>query len=95
MRMAVAVIASLVPGTAPAQSDAWSLELLAQYASWVRDAGFDCPAATRITEAGQEGAGAAFKVTCSVAGSPDFSEEVTYRLTVRPDAPPLVRPWHE
>jgi hypothetical protein len=95
MRTAVAVIASLMPGAAPAQGDAWSVELLAQYASWVRAAGFACAAATRITEAGPESAGVAFKVTCAVAGSPDFSKEVTYRLTVRPNAPPLVRPWHE
>ncbi len=95
MRMTLAVIASLVPGVAPAQGDVWSLELLAQYASWVREAGFACPAATRITEAGSEGAGVAFKVACGVAGSPDFSEEVTYRLTVRPGAPPRVRRWHE
>ncbi len=95
MRIAVAVIAALLPGTALAQSDVWSLELLERYASWVRDSGFACPMATRVTEVGPDDGGATFKVVCGPATLPLTGEEVTYRVTVRPNGSQLVEPWQE
>jgi hypothetical protein len=69
MRVAVAVIAVLLPGISAAQSDVWSLTLLERYASRARDSGFACPVATRVTEVGPDDRGTTFKVICGPAGS--------------------------
>lgn len=93
MRVVVAVIAVLLPGIAAAQSDVWSVKLLERYASWVRDSGFACPVATRVTEVGPDDQGTAFKVICGPAGSAVTGQEVAYRATVRPNSSGLVEPW--
>jgi hypothetical protein len=95
MRIAVIVVAMLLPNTSPAQGDVWSLELLERYASWVRDAGLPCPVATRIAEVGSNGGGTVFKVTCGPATLPLTGEEVAFRLTVRPDGARLAEPWQK
>lgn len=95
MRIALVLIAILFPATSPAQGDVWSLEILERYASWVRDGGFACPLATRITEVGSHGAGSAFKVTCASAATPVTGEEVAFRLTLWPNGSRRVEPWRE
>ncbi len=95
MRVAVAVIAALLPGISAAQSDAWSLTLLERYASWVRESGFACPVATRVTEVGSDDGSTAFKVICELAGSAVTGQKVAYRVTVRPNSSGLVEPWQE
>jgi hypothetical protein len=95
VRIAVVVFAVLLPGASSAQGDVWSLELLERYASWVREGGFACPMATRVTEIGSDDGGTAFKVTCGPATLPLTGEEVAFRLTVRPGAPRLAEPWRE
>jgi hypothetical protein len=95
MRVAVAVIAVLLLGISPAQSDVWTLERLERYASWVRDSGFACPVATRVTEVGPDDQGTAFKVIRGPAGSAITGQEVAYRVTVRPNSSGLVEPWQE
>ncbi len=95
MLMAVAVVAVLIPGFSAAQGDVWSLELLERYASWIREGGFACPLATRITEVGPDDGGTVFKVTCGPATLPLTGEEIAYRMTVRPSGSPLVEPWRE
>jgi len=95
MRIVVAVIAIVVPGISPSQENVWSLELLERYASWVRDGGFACPLATRVTEVNPADGGTAFKVTCGSASSPISGHEATFRLTVRPNGSRLVEPWRD
>jgi len=95
MRIAIMISAILVPGISPAQDNVWSLEILEQYASWVREGGFPCPLATRVTKVGPDDGGAAFKVTCAPAATPVTGEEVAFRLTVRPDGSRLAEPWQE
>ena len=95
MRIAVLVIAAMFPGISAAQSDVWTLELLEQYASRVRDGGFACPMATRVTEVGSDDRGTAFKVICGPAAPAVTGEEVAYRLEVRPNDTRLVEPWQE
>jgi hypothetical protein len=95
MRIAVAVVAVLVPGISAAQGDVWSLELLERYASWVREGGFACPMATRIADIELNDNGTVFKVTCGPARSPITGKEVAYRLTMRPNGSRLVPPWRE
>jgi len=95
MRMTLAVLAMLFPYPSWPQGDAWSLELLERYASWVRDGGFACPLATRVAEVGPNDGGTAFKVTCGPATLPLTGEEVAFRLTVRPNGSRLVEPWRE
>lgn len=95
MRIAVLVVAAMFPSISPAQGDVWTLELLERYASWVRDGGFACPMATRVTEVGSYDGGSAFKVICGQVGSPITGEEVAYRLMVRPNDNRLVEPWKE
>lgn len=95
MRVAVAVIAALLPGISAAQSDVWSLTLLERYASWVRDSGFACPVATRLTEVGPDDRGTTFKVICGPAGSAVTGQEVAYRVTVHPNGSGLAEPWQE
>ena len=95
MRMAVPVIAAMFPGSSAAQSDVWTFELLERYASWVRDGGFACPMATRVTEVGSDDRGTAFKVICGAAARPVIGEEVAYRLEVRLNDTRLVEPWQE
>ena len=95
MRVALGVIALLLPGIPAAQSDVWSLTLLERYASWVRDSGFTCPVATRVTEVGPDDRGTAFKVFCGPAGFVVTGQEVAYRVTVRPNSSGLVEPWQE
>jgi hypothetical protein len=95
MRMTLAVLAMLFPHPSWPQGDAWSLELLERYASWVREAGFACPLATRITEFGPDGGGTVFKVICGTATLPLTGQEVAFRLTVRPNGSRLVEPWRE
>ena len=95
MRIAVLVMAALYPGISAAQSDVWTVELLERYSSWVRDAGFACPMATRVTEVGSDNRGTAFKVICGPASTPVTGEEVAYRLEVRPNDIRLVEPWQE
>ena len=95
MRIAVLAIAALFPGISAAQSDVWTLELLERYASWVRDGGFACPMATRVTEVGSDDRGTAFKVICGPAAAAVTGEEVAYRLEVRPNDTRLVEPWQE
>jgi len=95
LRITLAVTAILFPGTSPAQGDVWSLELLERYAAWVREGGFACRLATRVTEVGSADGGTAFKVTCGRATMPVTGEEVAFRLTVRRDGSRLVEPWRE
>ncbi len=95
MRIAVAVIAGLVPAGSLAQGDVWSLKLLERYAAWVRDGGFACPLATRLTEVGPDDGGTAFKVACAPVTTPVTGEEVAFRLTLRPDGSRRVEPWRE
>jgi|SRR3712207_4520030 len=95
IRIVLAIIAILFPNTCPAQDDVWTLEVLEQYASWVRDSGFACPLATRITEVGPADGGAAFKVACGPITMPITGEEVAFRLTVRPDGTRQVESWRE
>ena len=95
MRIAVLVIAAMFPGIFAAQSDVWTLELLERYASWVRDGGFACPMATRVTEVDSDDRGTAFKVICGPAATAVTGEEVAYRLEVRPNDTRLVEPWQE
>jgi hypothetical protein len=95
MRMAVLVIAVLVPGLACAQGESWSLELLEQYAAWVREGGFSCPTVTRVVEAGSEGERKSFKVVCSVVGTPDMTREIAFRLTLRPNGMAVVTSWQD
>ena len=95
MRVALSILAILFPNTSPAQGDVWSLELLERYASWVRDGGFACPLATRVTEVGPDDGGTAFKVTCAPAATPITGEEVAFRVTLRPNGSRLVEPWPE
>ncbi|KFG70816.1 hypothetical protein [Microvirga sp. BSC39] len=95
MRVAVAVIAALLPGISAAQSDVWSLTVLERYASWVRDSGFACPVATRVIEVVPDDRGTAFKVICAPAGSAVTGQEVAYRVTLRPNSSGLVEPWQE
>ena len=95
MRIAPVIIAILVPGISPVQDNVWSLEVLERYASWVREGGFPCPLATRVTEVGPHGGGTAFKVTCAPAATPVTGEEVAFRLMVRPDGSRWAEPWQE
>ena len=95
MRVALSILAILFPNTSPAQGDVWSLELLERYAAWVKDGGFACSLATRITDVGPAGGGTAFKVICGTATMPVTGEEVAFRVTVRPDGSRLVEPWRE
>ncbi len=95
MRIVLMISAILIPGVSLAQDNVWSVELLERYASWVRDGGFSCPLATRITEVGPAEGGTAFQVTCGLATTPVTGEEVAFRLTVRPDASRRVEPWRE
>jgi hypothetical protein len=95
MRIAIVLIAVLLPVTSPAQGDVWSLEVLERYASWVREGGFPCPLATRIAEVGPADGGTAFKVACGPATLPLTGEEVAFRLTIRTDGSRLVEPWRE
>jgi hypothetical protein len=95
MRIALMISAILATGISPAQDNAWSLELLERYASWVRESGFSCSLATRVTEVGPDGGGTAFKVTCAPAATPVTGEEVAFRLTVRPDGSRRAEPWQE
>ena len=95
MRIVILVLALLFPSISSPQSNVWSLELLERYAAWIRDAGFDCPAATRVTEEGREGDATAFKVVCSPSKPPAPEAEVPFRLTMRPNASPQVLPWQE
>ncbi|MBD2748789.1 hypothetical protein IC232_19030 [Microvirga sp. BT688] len=95
MRLAVAVIAVLLPGISAAQSDVWSLQLLERYASWVRDSGFDFPMATRVTEVGSDDRGMTFKVICGPASSAVTGQDIAYRVTVRPNSSGLVEHWQE
>ena len=95
MRIAVLVIAAMFLGIFAAQSDVWTLELLERYASWVRDGGFACPMATRVTEVDSDDRGTAFKVICGPAATAVTREEVAYRLEVRPNDTRLVEPWQE
>ena len=95
VRIAILVSAALFPGISAAQSDVWTLELLERYASWIRDGGFACPMANRVTEVGSDDRGTAFKVICSPAATPVIGEEVAYRLEVRPNDTRLVEPWRE
>jgi hypothetical protein len=95
MHIALVLAAILLPGICPAQGDVWSLELLERYASWVRDGGFACPVATRVTEVGPDDGGTAFKVTCGLAATPVTGEEVAFLLTVRQDGSRRVQPWRE
>jgi hypothetical protein len=95
MRIAVIVVAVLLPGASSAQSDVWSLEVLERYASGVKDGGFACPVATRVAEVGPNDGRTVFKVTCGPATLPLTGEEVAFRLTVRPNGSWLVEPWQE
>jgi hypothetical protein len=95
MRIALAVIAILFPDFSRTQGDVWSLELLERYAAWVRDGGFACPMATRITEVGPADGGTAFKVSCSPAASPLTGVEVAFRVMVHPDDSRRVERWRE
>jgi hypothetical protein len=95
MRIVPLIIAILVPGISLARVDGWSLEVLERYASWVRDGGFPCPLATRVTEVGPNDGGTAFKVACGPATTPITGEEVVFRLTVRQDGSRRVEPWRE
>ncbi|MGF9764440.1 hypothetical protein AAII07_56020 [Microvirga sp. 0TCS3.31] len=95
MRVAVAVIAVLLPGISAAQSDVWSLTLLERYASWIRESGFACPVATRFTEVSPDDKGSTFKVFCGPAGSVVTGQEIAYRVTVRSNGSGLVEPWQE
>ena len=95
MRIALMISAILVPGISPGQENVWSLELLERYASWVREDGFPCPLAMRVTEVGPEDGGTAFKVTCALAATPVTGEEAAFRLTVRPDGSRRAEPWQE
>ena len=95
MRIALSLLAIFFPNTSPAPGDVWSLEVLERYASWVRDGGFACPLATRITEVGSDGAGSAFKVTCASPAAPVTGEEVAFRLTLRPNGSRWVELWRE
>jgi hypothetical protein len=85
MRIALVISAILATGISPAQENVWSLELLKRYASRVREDGFSCPPATRVTEVDPDIGGTASKVTCGPATTPVFGEEVAFRPTVRPD----------
>ncbi|WP_152568956.1 hypothetical protein [Microvirga sp. BSC39] len=95
MRVAIFVVAVLLPATSLAQSDVWSIEVLERYASWVREGGFACPIATRIAEVEANDGGTVFKVTCGPATLPLTGEEVAFRLTVRPNGSRLAEPWRE
>jgi hypothetical protein len=95
MRIALVIIAILVPSISAAQENVWSLEVLERYASWMRDSGFPCLLATRVTEVGPDEGGTAFKVTCAPAATPVTGEEVVFRLTVRQDGSRRVEPWRE
>ena len=85
MRLVLMISAILIPGVSLAQDNVWSVELLERYASWVRDGGFPCPLATRVTEVGPNDGETTFKVTCALTLTPVTGEEVAFRLTVRPD----------
>lgn len=95
MRTVLMISAILATGISAAQENVWSLELLERYASWVREDGFSCPLATRVTEVGPGDGGTAFKVTCALAATPVTGEEVAFRLTVRPDGSRRAEPWQE
>jgi hypothetical protein len=95
MHIALMISAILVPGISPAQENVWSLELLERYAAWVRDGGFPCPLATRVTEVSPTEGGTAFKVACGPATMALTGEEVAFRLAVHPDGSRRVEPWRE
>ena len=93
MQLALAVIAGLLPCVSAAKGDVWSLAALEAYASWVRDGGFACPLANRVTQVGSDDGGTASTVTCGPATAAVTGEEVAFRLTVRPDGSSMVEPW--
>ena len=95
MRIVFMISAALISGVSLAQDNVWSVELLERYASWVRDGGFPCPLATRVTEVGPEDGGTAFKVACAPAATALTGKEAAFRLTVRQDGSRRVEPWRE